>query len=352
MKIRDLKARKILNSEANWTIEAVLETETGEKTIASVPQGISRGKGEKKAIDLETAVKQIGSEILPQVKGRELTQESLDQLLTQGKWGSNATLAVSAAFFKLDQDWKRQKKPQLMILIFEGEKHGNPDLTIQEFMILVDQIDQGVDFYQKTEAFLKQKGVIDTVGSEGGFSPKEFNEKDILEIMKTLGAEKISLDIAGNVNPPTLDSLLEIVRRYPIFSLEDPLPETEAEKWQEFFLKAKEINPEILIIADDLTVTDPKKIKFWGGKLFNGVIIKPNQQGTISAAIKALEAAKELKIRTIVSHRGEETNDDWIVDFALKFGADFVKFGAPARGERIAKYNRLLKIGEEDGKTN
>jgi enolase len=134
------------------------------------------------------------------------------------------------------------------------------------------------------------------------------------------------------------------VRRYPIASIEDPLPEDKPKKWSFFFEEAQKINPQILIVADDLTVTDPTKIKRGAEKrLFNAVIIKPNQQGTITQAVKAVEVAKNLGIKTIVSHRGEETNDDWIVDFALSVNSDFVKFGAPSRGERIAKYNRLLQ---------
>jgi enolase len=344
--ISQLKAYKILNSGSNWTIETQIKLSDGTKAKASVPQGISTGKQEKAVVTSEEAIKQINDEIFPLLKGKKLDQENLDTLLTEGNWGGNATLAVSACFAKASGFFKSPVLafPKIMMLIFEGKKHGNPSLTIQEFMVIVDTVEEGVDFYQKTKQYLAQKRIIATVGSEGGFSPPGFSDEDILSLMEKLKTKKIALDVAANTNPPSPTTLLDIVRRYPIASIEDPLPENEPEEWGSFFEKARKINPQILIVADDLTVTDSVKIKRGvKEKLFNAVIIKPNQQGTISQATKAVKTAKNLGIKTIVSHRGEETNDDWIVDFALRVGSDFVKFGAPSRGERIAKYNKLLQ---------
>jgi len=349
-RIKNLKARPILNSEGNWSIECYLALDNNQEAIVSVPQGISTGEEEKASVEVKKAINQIEKQIKPALQqAGELTQSRLDALLSQNpEWGSNSTLAVSAAFakasgfFKLNQ---KPKLPRLMMIVFEGEKHGNPNLTIQEFMVVVDQIEEGVAFYQKTKKHLEAQKVITTVGSEGGFSPADFTDEDILKTMKDLGAVKIALDVAGNINPPTPASLLDIVRRYPIFSLEDPFPENQTQQWQEFFISAIQENPKLLIIGDDLTVTDSEKIKSGAEqKLFNAVIIKPNQQGTISAAVAAAKTAKTLGIKTIASHRGQETNDHWAADLALKIKADFVKFGAPARGERVAKYNRLLKL--------
>lgn len=345
MKIQNIKARKILNSSGNWTIECELTTKN-QKITASVPTGISTGEDEKKDSSVSQALKEIKDEILPEVKDKDLNQKELDKRLEQGKWGSNATLAVSAAFFKLNFKLKKfssKTPPQMMMLIFEGEKHGNPDLTIQEFMIITNKIEKGIQFYKKTQSFLKENNYLDTVGSEGGMSPKELSDSDILQILSDLGAEQIALDVAGNENPPSVKGTLELIKNYPIYSLEDPLPEDKPNQWQELFTKVKKLGKEILIIGDDITVTDPQKIKKGANKLFNGVIIKPNQQGTISKAVKALNTAKKEGLKTIVSHRGQETNDTWIADFALKYKSDFVKFGAPTRGERIAKYNRLLE---------
>ncbi len=270
-----------------------------------------------------------------------------------GEWGSNATLAVSAAFFKqkiksATMPWSK-KLPSLMMLMFEGKKHGNKNLKIQEFMIVVDQIEKGVEFYQRVKDYLEQERIITTVGSEGGFSPPNFDDEKILDLLKSLGAKKIALDVAASHSEINSSILLNIVRRYPIVSLEDPLSESDWQGWQDFYHQVREINPEILIVADDLTVTDKEKVKKGAEeKLFNAVIIKPNQQGTITAAAEAIRIAKSLGTKTIVSHRGRETNDAWIVDFALKHQSDFVKFGAPCRGERVAKYNRLSEIVGED----
>ena len=346
MRIKNLVANKILDSAGNWTVECWLETDRG-FAKASVPTGISAGKKEKLSVPVEVALSQINQAIKKQLKNLSLSQKELDEILVQGDWGSNATLAVSAAFFKLKKRERMlcQNPPELMMLIFEGKKHGNKKIKIQEFMILVKQVEEGVRFYQKTKKYLEEREIITTVGSEGGFSPPNFNEEKVLQLLKSLKAKQIALDLAASHTTINCSTLLDIVRRYPIVSLEDPLPESDWQGWQAFYQQAKEINPEILIVADDLTVTDKDKIKRGAEeKLFNGVIIKPNQQGTISAAAEAIKTAQRLDLKTIVSHRGRETNDDWIVDFALQYQADFVKFGAPSRGERVAKYNRLLKL--------
>jgi len=234
----------------------------------------------------------------------------------------------------------------LMMLIFEGEKHGNPNLTIQEFMVIVDSIEEGISFFKKMEAILSDKKIVPNVGSEGGFSPLELDDQKILELMKNSGAKKIALDVAGNENPPRVNEMLKIVKNYPINSIEDPFEEKNLGKWQNFYQEALKINSDLIIVGDDLTVTDSKKIKEYANKLINGVIIKPNQQGTITAASQAVSVAKDMGIKTIASHRGEETNDNWIADFAIENNVDFVKFGGPSKGERISKYNRLKELTE------
>jgi len=343
--IKQLKARKILNSNGNWTIECQLITDQGE-AIAGVPTGISQGREEKEASPIEKAIQEINESILDEVIAKGFNQESLDSLLENGGWGSNATLAVSAAFFNLTKQIDNPKLPKLMMLMFEGEEHGNPNFTIQEFMIVVDQIETGVEYYRLLEKKLKENSLLDTVGKEGGFSPAGLkSDEEVLDLLANSGVRNIALDVAGNVNPPTVNQLVDLVKSYPIISIEDPFPEDDIDSWISFYQSAKEIQPEILIVGDDLTVTNKEKIKEAKKKeLINAVIIKPNQQGTITAAVEAVETAKKLGMKTIASHRGESTNDTWIVDFALVNRVDYVKFGAPARGERIAKYNRLLEF--------
>jgi len=344
MKIEKLKARKILNSNGNWTIECQLTSNKGQVT-ASVPTGISTGKEEKAGVEVEKAISQIEQKISEQIANKDLNQKSLDGILAKGNWGSNAKLAVSAAFFKLaNRDVKFDHHPKLMILIFEGESHGNPNFTIQEFMIVVEKVERGLDFYKKVGEVLRKKNLLDTVGKEGGYSPAGLdNDLSVLNLLTESGAKSIALDVAGNINPPDVNEIIDIVQRYPIVSVEDPFPEGKKNQWKSFFQQAKEIKPEILVVGDDLTVTDKNKIgQAVREKLINAVIIKPNQQGTITAGLEAVKTAKRLNLKTIASHRGESTNDTWIVDFALKAKVDFVKFGAPARGERIAKYNKLI----------
>jgi len=349
-KISKIEARRILNSDGRWTVECKLFLENGCRATASVPQGISTGKHEKEAVTTKLALKQIEVEISPRLtEAGPLNQYKLDQILTENpQWGSNATLAISAAFAKATGFLKSRlttKLPKISMLIFEGKKHGNEALRIQEFMIVVNRIEEGIRFYQKIRKFLERKKIITTVGKEGGFSPPGISDEEILAWLKNVGAPAIALDVAANTNPLPLTTLFNIVRRYPIVSLEDPLPENKPNRWRSFSREVKKIAPQILIVADDLTVTNPAKIREGAKKkLFQGVIIKPNQQGTISKALEAAKVARQNNLKVIVSHRGGETNDTWIADFALKVGADFVKFGAPCRGERVAKYNRLLHL--------
>ncbi len=345
MKIKNLKARKILNSNGNWTVECLLETSHHQIT-ASVPAGISLGEKEAEPVKVKKAIGQIENEIFNKLKNKEINQEGLDEILDDGEWGSNATLAVSAAFFKLKNTFSNYSdsafRPKLMMLIFEGKEHGNKNLKIQEFMVIVDQVSQGVKAYHQIKNQLESKGIITTVGVEGGFSPSTLSDNQILGLISSLELP-IALDVAANTNPLEVSELVDLVQRFQIISLEDPISEINIKGWKKIFQQAKKVNPDILIIGDDLTVTDPKKIeRAVKEKLINGVIIKPNQQGTITAGVKAVEKAKELGLKTITSHRGQSTNDTWIVDFGLKYQTDFVKFGAPCRGERVAKYNRLI----------
>jgi enolase len=349
MKIKDITSRPIINSEGNWSVETKINLKNGQTGIASVPQGISTGEKEKLDKDGKESVAVIDEQIRHKILNlADLNQEKLDQvLLSNPMWPSSATLSISVAFAKASGFFQveNKKMPQMMVLIFEGEKHGNPNLTIQEFMIVVNDIEEGIGFYKKTKEHLEKNNVLTTVGSEGGFSPQEYKDQEILSLLKDLGASNIALDVAGNVNPPSVERMLEILKLYPIISLEDPFAENKIEDWQEFYPKALALKPQLLIVADDLTVTEASKIKSGAEKkLFNAVIIKANQRGTITQAVKAANLAKELNLKTIISHRGAETNDHWAADLALVLEADYVKFGAPARGERVAKYNRLLAL--------
>ncbi|MCL5431842.1 MAG: hypothetical protein M1484_01940 [Patescibacteria group bacterium] len=341
MKIINLSAYKILASMGNETVEAKLIFDNGQASMASVPAGISAGKYEVKKSLPDQAIREIG-EIRERIIGREWTQETLDREISNHNFGGNATLAVSAAFFKAShQNLATSHFPKLMLLLFEGAKHGNPNIKFQEFMIIEDSVEQArADFEQMRSHVLEQ-----TVGAEGGFSPESFNNEKILElIVQVFPDKRIAIDMAGSFGH-------DFKVPEGIFSVEDPFDDESWDKWTQFLAQ----NPKLQVVGDDLTVTNPQRIKkAIDLKAINAVIIKPNQNGTISGAMEAVKAARDGGLKIVVSHRGEETDDDWIVDFALAARADYVKFGGMDRGERVAKYNRLLALqnSQSPGPTN
>lgn len=293
---------------------------------ASVPAGISAGKYEVAKVPPDVAISQI-NQIGQIVSGKDWSQEALDAEISAHGFGGNATLAVSAAFFKA-QKITPIKFPKLMVLLFEGARHGNSNITFQEFLLIESTISQA----QKDFALLKGALSETLVGAEGGFSPKNFDNQKCLDMINDLFPDgQIGLDAAGHYQP---------VNSSQIFSIEDPFGEDDWTKWAEF-----KSSHSFLVIGDDLTVTNPERVKkAIETKAVGAVVIKPNQIGTISAALEAVRIARDGGLKIIVSHRGEDTNDTWIVDFAFAASADFVKFGGLDRGERTAKYNRLWEL--------
>jgi len=342
MKMIKLKSRLILNSAGDKTIEVELIGDNGKRVIASVPSGISTGKYEKPNVAAEKACQEIEQIIYPKVSTTDFTQDKLDKTLEHLNCGANSTLAVSIAFSKANNSLTISadiKMPKMMVLLFEGGKHGNNNIKIQEFMTIVNSIDDGVQIYKKIKEELLKRNLSICVGAEGGFSPPGISDEEVLKIIAQY-TNKIALDIANAHAKLSTSEIENFLNHYPIVSIEDPIDEENWSEWENF---GKKWSSKLLIAADDLTVTNPKLIEK-GADLgaFNAVIIKPNQQGTVTAALKAVEMAQKHSLKVIVSHRGAETNEDFIADFALAVAADFVKFGAPCRGERAAKYNRLL----------
>lgn len=315
------------------TVEATITFENGSVSTASVPAGISAGKYEIAKVSPDEAISQI-SQISLMCSGRDFTQETLDAEISSHSFGGNSTLAVSAAFFKTTKLPKSPKFPKIMLLLFEGGKHGNQNLTIQEFLLIEDTVSQGSEDFARLKYYLKQNGVEILVGAEGGFSPLNFDNQKAIETIKSVfPGQPYALDVAGSFETTTMDFT-------GAFSVEDPYDD---ESWEKF--TALTAQNKFLVAGDDLTTTNPDRIKkAIDLKAVSAVVIKPNQIGTISGAIKAVEVARHAGLKIIVSHRGEETNDTWIVDFALAVNADYVKFGGLDRGERIAKYNRLLEL--------
>lgn len=354
LRITDLAVKKILTSYGTETIQVALTLNNNISAVASVPAGISAGKYEAKTVSADQAKKEVES-LANDLLENDYSQESLDELLVSQNLAGNSTLAVSAAFWKAEnvigQNRTDSHFPQLLLLLFEGGKHGNPNLTFQEFMIIEDSLNQAATDFRSLRKHLEDQNIETTVGAEGGFSPENFTNETALEtIAKVFPNKKIALDVAGSFTLSKVEGFTQgtadydtLLTKYNISSLEDPFSDEDWEKWANFYATHQD---KILIVGDDLTVTNPERINLAVSKnAINAVIIKPNQNGTISGTQKAIAAAKKNGLKIIVSHRAQETQDDWIADFALSVEADYVKFGAMDRGERIAKYNRLQNLG-------
>jgi len=420
--IKNLKAREILDSRGEPTVEVELKTDLG-IFRASVPSGKSIGKyeafelrdGEKRYFGkgVLKAVKNINQIIAPKLKGEDVTEQSkidkilidLDGTKNKSRLGTNAIVGVSMAVcragaaakniplykyinktLKLAEVRPRLTLPIPCFNIINGGVHAGNDLDIQEFMIIPARIGYaegvaggpqtksfkenlrvGAEIYHALKDILEEKfgKTATNLGDEGGFSPpleKTKNALDlIIEAIKRAGYQnkvKIGLDCAASQffedkkyilegKELTSEELLKIyqnlIGEYPISFFEDPFSEEDLGGWQMLSLNSK-----FLIVGDDLLVTNPERIKRAQElKLCNSLLLKINQIGTISEALTAAKLAKSFGWKIIVSHRSGETIDSFISDFAVGIKADFIKSGAPARGERVAKYNRLLKIEEE-----
>ncbi len=405
-KIKNIKARKILNSKGDWTVEVEVETDQG-IFFASVPSGTSRGKYEAVEVEPEKAIENIEKVIAPKLRGEEITdQKKIDEILIEldgtenkSRLGANSILAVSIAclragaaisnlplfkyishHFKLAEN---SSLPAPCFNILNGGAHAGNDLDIQEFMIVPQQktfkenLRVGVEVYYQLKEILKKKFGESAInlGDEGGFAPPLKKTKEALDlIMEAIkeaeqGEEiRIGLDAAASqfykqgrynfegkklTGEELSDFYLNLVKQYPILFLEDPFSQDDWFSWQsfnQFSYRERShtmVEKGFFVVGDDLTVTSPERIKIAKEKkACNGVIIKPNQIGTVTETFRAAKLAREFDFKIIVSHRSAETCDDFISDLSVGIGADFIKAGAPARGERVVKYNRLLEIEE------
>lgn len=384
-KITSINAREILDSRGDPTVEVELELDNGIKTIASVPSGASVGSHE--AIELRDsdqnrfrglgvlkAIDNIKNTIAPTLIGQEVEdQASIDQTLInldgtphKSKLGANAILAISIAVCKAASNTKNMplfkyiaelsntselKMPVPMFNFVEGAKHADNNLVIQEFLAISSKENFSENYRHASETFhalgkiLKNRGVGVAVGHEGGYAPMLPSDEEAIKAIQEAGDMKIGLDMAGVVpNGLTIES---IINTYGVISMEDPANEDSWDEWSEI---TRNYGSKALIIGDDIFATNVERLKEGVQKgAGNAVIVKPNQVGTISQTIDFAKNAKENNYKIVVSHRSGETEDTFIADFAIGIGADFVKFGAPSRGERVSKYNRLLRIEEALG---
>jgi len=369
VKIASIKPRKILDSKGNWTIEVVITTANGITAYASVPSGTSCGKFEAVNLPANEAVLSI-EDIFLEIAGKDFKNQlefdneliSLDGTNNKSKLGANSILALSLAFCKAEAQVKKVplykhineigffsgslSLPKMMVLMFEGGKHGSGGMLFQEFMYIVENVDEGLMLYNKIKEHLEDEHLPTEVGLEGAFSPLELDNTKALKIMTRISPKTpIALDIAYSSSNNKDPGYEKIIKEANIFSLEDVYGEEDWENWEAF---SKKYQIKLLIIGDDLITTNPTRLsKAIDKDCIGGVIIKPNQIGTVSETLTCINLAKSAGLATIVSHRSGETNDTFIADLAVGSEANFVKFGAPTRGERVCKYNRLLEIGGE-----
>lgn len=347
MKITHITSSTISDSSGSPTLSLDMVFETGKKAQASVPSGVSVGNFETKPLPAKTALLQIEKEVKPAILNRDFpSQKDLDELLVNLNLGGNVSLALSIAFCRGTEYLRglnfEKRPPKLLMLVSEGGKHAQNDLTIQEFLVCVSNLEEGRKIYLKVRDVLEEKKIEFDYGQEGGYAPKKISDEEMLKILSQRENIRVGLDMAStSVDHSGLD-IKKITENFPVFSLEDPYGEEEWEKWQ---VLTKEAGEKILVIGDDLTVTNPERVrKAIELAACNGIIVKPNQIGTVSQTLEVIKLAKMANIKTIVSHRAHETTDSFIADLAYYTGADYVKFGAPRQEERLVKYQRLEEL--------
>lgn len=406
MRIKNIIGREILDSRGNPTVEVELFLDNGVKAIASVPSGASTGSRE--ALELRDqdesryhgkgvtkAVNNINTIIKNNLLGMELNQIELDKMLmtldsTPNKsfLGANATLAVSLASVKalaLSENKElfeylssgKVSLPIPMMNVINGGKHADSNVNIQEFMIVPvvrtfkERLRAGSEIFHTLKKILKNKGYNTNVGDEGGFAPNlESNEdaiKLIVEAIKIAGYVPgkdvfVALDVAASEfyekgeklysidnKKVSADELMkyyiELISKYPIISIEDPFYEDDFDSLAIF---TKLVGNKIMVVGDDYFVTNEKYLQEAINKQAgNAILLKANQIGTVTEMMKTIMLARKNNYKMIISHRSGETEDTFIADFASGLNIPFIKTGSLSRGERIAKYNRLLRIEEK-----
>ncbi len=408
-KIQQIKALEILDSRGNPTVAAEVILTTGQSGYAAAPSGASTGSRE--ALELRDrdakrylgkgvlkVVAAINNEIAPALKNFDITdQKKIDETLialdgteNKGRLGANAILAVSLACAKAAAAFKNMplytylggksavELPVPMMNIINGGAHADNNLDIQEFMILPvgantfsEAMRYGVEVFQHLKQVLHKHGLNTNVGDEGGFAPNVPNNAAALEMILSaieLAGLKpgkdicLGLDVASNeiyregkyclqaenkklTAIEFTDYLAKLVDQYPIISIEDGMAENDWEGWQ--ILTAK-LGKRIQLVGDDLFVTNTKLLKKGIHEhVANAILIKPNQIGTLTETLAAIQMAQQAHYNTIISHRSGETEDTTIADLAVATRAGQIKTGSLCRSDRVAKYNRLLQITAE-----
>lgn len=409
MIIDDVRAREVLDSRGNPTVEVEVSLADGSYGRAIVPSGASTGQFE--AVELrdgdqgrylgkgvQKAVNIVNEVIAPEIIGMDATRQiEIDELLikldgtpNKGKLGANAILGVSLAVARAAADsvglplyqyiggTNAQELPVPMMNILNGGAHADNNVDIQEFMIMPvgaqsfrEGLRMGAEVFHSLKKVLAKRGLNTAVGDEGGFAPNlQSNEEAIQVIMEAIvnagykPGEDICLamdvaatelfkdgryELAGEGKSLTTDEMIafyeNLVTKYPIISIEDPLSEDEWDGWLKL---TKALGSKVQLVGDDLFVTNTKRLaKGIEMGVANSILIKVNQIGTLTETLNAIEMAKKAGYTAIVSHRSGETEDTTIADLAVATNAGQIKTGAPSRTDRVAKYNQLLRIEED-----
>jgi enolase len=410
--IRAIRAREILDSRGNPTVEVDVGLECGATGRASIPSGASTGSFE--AVELRdkdkkryqgkgvlTAVNNVVEKIFPVLEGKDaLEQGNIDRIIIEldgtenkNKLGANAALGVSLAVARASADAlglplyrylggvNGTNLPVPMLNILNGGMHADNNVDIQEFMIVPvgagtfgEALRMGAEVYHNLKKVLQEEGLSTGVGDEGGFAPNLTSNEDSLQfMMKAIEASGykagsdifFALDVAATElyedgkyqlrgeglemsAPEMIKYYQDLIDKYPIVSIEDGLAEEDWEGWKELTVA---LGSKVLLVGDDIFVTNRRRlsrgIEMGVG---NAVLVKMNQIGTITETLQTIQMAVQNGYSCVISHRSGETEDPALADLAVAVNAGFVKAGAPARAERVAKYNRLLRIEEELGK--
>ena len=407
-------AREILDSRGNPTVEATVFLADGTVGVASVPSGASTGifeacekrDGNRRRFGgkgVQETAANVAKVISPALSGIFASEQAeIDRILcdldgteNKSRLGANALLAVSLANARAAANWYHlplyrylggvgaERLPVPMMNILNGGAHASNNVEIQEFMIapvgatsFAEALRMGAEIYHTLGKLLRAEGHATTVGDEGGFAPDLSDDEAALSLIcraieeSGYGTErvKIALDCAASEWFDPDDStyhlpkrgeqfsragLIErwekLIQKYPIFSIEDGLDQRDFDGWSEM---TSRLGSRVMLVGDDLFVTNEKRLaEGIRRRAANAILVKPNQIGTLSEVLSVIELARASGYRYIPSHRSGETEDTTLADLAVAVGAPLIKSGAPCRSERVAKYNRLLRIESSLGAT-
>ncbi len=404
--IEALGAREILDSRGNPTVEVEIQLEDGTQARAAVPSGASTGAFEASELrdggtrylgkGVEKAVAFVNDEIGPNIIGFDAQDQriidsamiSLDGTANKSRLGANAILGVSLAVAKASAESadlslfrylggpNAHVLPVPMMNILNGGAHADTNVDIQEFMVAPigaptfrESLRWGAEIYHALKSVLKQRGLATSVGDEGGFAPNLDSNRAaldlILEAITKAGFKPgtdiaLAMDVAATEfhengqykfegslrsSGEMIAYYTDLVNSYPIVSIEDPLNEEDWAGWAEM---TSVLGSRIQIVGDDLFVTNPERLaKGIATNTANALLVKVNQIGTLTETLDAVSMAQHANYRSMLSHRSGETEDTTIADLAVATNCGQIKTGAPARTERVAKYNQLLRIEEE-----